>query len=284
MKKNLTSIVSMAMTAVMFLTACKHNEPVDLKLNLQPGSQYLYIIDTKTSMEMGQMMKTNTGLMMETNYDVAAGQGNGKRITVSYDRIAMSVQNPMMNLSYDSKDSTKGDSTLRAMGNMLHKPFFVDVSDKGEILKVEGLEAIISGSGGAFNDSTAKTMMQQSLDVFPDHPVRPGDTWKKTSTMTVSMMNLSMDNEYKLKSVSGGTAHIDVVSKIKYGGIASPEMKNMQITMSGDQKGTMDVEIATGLMTDSKLKQIITGEVAAPMVGKMPLKMDQEIHLTAKKR
>ncbi len=127
-------------------------------------------------------------------------------------------------------------------------------------------------------------MMQQSLNIFPDHPVKPGDTWKKSYTMSMGVMGMTIDNEFKLTSVSGNTAHLDVNAKIKGGGASTdPEMKNMTINLNGDQKGTMDVEVATGLVTDSKLKQSIKGDIS--MMGmKMPMNINSDIHLSAKKR
>ena len=294
MKKYCLSLAAIALT--MFYASCKGGgETVDLKLNLQPGSQYIYTMDTKMSMEqsaMGQTMKTDNNMLMETTYDVAAGEGGNKRITVTYDRLAMEIKNPMASMAYDSRDSATGDPELRNLSSILHKPFSMIVSEKGEILKVEGLSAIIEGMNDTmrsqmsttFNDTAIKSMMQQSLNIFPDHPVKTGESWKKSYTMSMNIMNLKMDNEFKLISVSNGTAHLDVQSKISGGGAMSGEdMKNMQINLNGDQKGTMDVEIATGLVTDSKLKQDIKGDISMGEM-KIPLVMRQDIHITARKK
>jgi hypothetical protein len=299
MKKHLLSTAAVA--ATLLFASCKGGEPVDLKLNLQPGSKYLYTLDTKMSMEqsaMGQTMKTDNDMTMETTYDVAGAEGNNKRLTVTYDRIAMRLKNPMADMSYDSRDSAGGDPSLRNMNNILHKPFSMVVTNQGEILKVEGLSDIINSMGdttaagmevrkqlsSTFNDTAIKSMMQQSLNIFPDKPVKPGESWKKTYTMNMSIMNLKIDNEFKLTSVTNGIAHLDVNARISGGGaMTGEEMKNMQINLGGDQKGTMDVEVATGLVTDSKLKQNIKGDIS--MMGmKIPLTMTQDIHITAKKK
>ncbi len=300
MKKSLLPLIAIA--AGLLYTSCKSGEPVNLKLTLQPGSQYLYTMDMKMTMEqnaMGQSMKTQQDMLMESTYDVAAGAGDDRKITVTYDRIAMNMKNPMMSMTYDSKDPAKSDPKLAAMSGMLNKPFTMEVSSSGEIKKVEGLSAIINGMGDtttpegiatrqqmaqSFNDTAIKSMMQQALNIFPDHPVKPGDTWKKTYNMSMGVMGMTIDNEYKLTSVSGRTAHIDVNAKIKGGGASTaPEMKNMNINLNGDQKGTMDVEVATGLVTDSKLKQNITGDISA-MGMKMPMKISSDIHLSARKK
>lgn len=291
-----------AVAATMLFASCKGGDAVDLKLNLQPGSKYLYTMETKMTMEqsaMGQTMKTNNDMIMESTYDVTGTEGGNKRLTVTYDRIAMSMKSGMGNMSYDSKNPSAGDSMLSMMSNMLNRPFSMTVSDKGEIIKVEGLSGIINGMGdtttpegammhkqmsSTFNDTAIRSMMQQSLNIFPDKPVSPGDTWKKSYNMSMSMLNMKIENEFRLTSVSNGIAHLDVSSKITGGGgIADEQAKNMQINLNGDQKGTMDVEVSSGLVTDSKLKQNIKGDISA-MGMKIPLTMVQDIHLTAKKK
>lgn len=289
------------MAATLLYASCKSGEPVNLKLNLQPGSQYAYNMDMKMAMQqsaMGQNIKTEQNMVMESTYDVAAGEGSDKKITVTYDRIAMEMKTPMGNMNYDSKDPSKSNDKLAVMSNMLHKPFTMEVSEQGEIKKVDGLSAIVNSMGdtsteegaamrkqmaGTFNDSMVRSLMQQSLNIFPDHPVRPGETWKKVYDLNMGMMNMKMENEFKLKDVTGNTAHLDINSKISGGGAGSGEMKNMNINLSGDQQGTMDVEVATGLVTDSKIKQNIKGDMS--MMGmKIPMTISQDIHLTAKKK
>ncbi|MEO6834152.1 MAG: DUF6263 family protein [Chitinophagaceae bacterium] len=300
MKKLIFPVLAIGLAV---LSSCGKGEKVDLKLNLQPGSQYLYTMETKMDMTqtaMGQSMKTNNDMTMEFVYDVTAADGNNKKITVTYDRIAMQMKSAMANMTYDSRDTTHNTPELKMMGYMLHKPFTMLVSDHGEILKVEGLQAIINNMGdsttaegaamrrqlaSSFNDSSMKGMMQQSLNFFPDKPVSVGDTWKKSYSMNMSIMAVNMDNEYKLTSVSNGIAHLDVSSKLTGGGdiAGGEEMKNVKVDLKGDQKGTMDVEVATGLVVDSKLKQDIKGDIS--MMGmKIPLTMTQDIRITAKKK
>lgn len=290
-----------AIAGLGLLASCKGGEPVNLKLNLQPGSQYLYAIENKMVMDMsvmGQSMKTNQNMTTECTYDVAAGEGTNKRITVTYDRIAMETKNPMLNMAYDSRDTAKSDKELRQMGGMLHKPFTMDVSEQGEILSVNGLNNLINSMSdtsspegqairqqltSTFNDSAIKSMMQQALNIFPDHPVKPGDTWKKTFNMGTGAINLAIDNDFKLVSVSNGIAHIDVTSKIIGSGGAGPEMKNMNMDLNGDQKGTMEVEVATGLVKDGKMKQTIKGEMSVATM-KVPVAITSDIHITGKKK
>ncbi len=292
-----------ALAGLGMLASCKGgSDTIDLKLKLQPGAQYIYTTDNRMSMEqtmMGQALKTTNNMMMQATYDVAAAEGNGRKLTVTYDRITLETSMPMGQIKYDSDNPQASDPALGSLGEMLHKPFSMTVNEQGEIQKIDGLDAIVNSIGDTttpagtatrgqmakmFNDTAMKGMMQQALNIFPDKPVKPGDTWKKAVDLNLSAIAMKMDNTYKLTSVSNGIAHIDVSSVVTAGGdIASEQMKNVQIKLSGDQKGSMDVEVATGMVADSKLAQNISGDMTIGEM-KIPVKITQDIHLSAHKK
>ncbi len=303
MKKSLLLVAAGIITAASF-QSCKPggSDAVNLKMNLASGSKYGYVMDMKMAMEqsaMGQSMKTDNDMTMEFTYDVAAAEGTDKKFTINYDRIAMSMKNPMMSMQYDSKEGGKKDSMLNGMGMMLNKPFTMTVSEKGEIKKIEGLDAIINSIGttgtpqdeamrkqiaGTFNDTAIRSMMQQSLNIYPDKPVKAGDTWTKVMNINMGPIGMKIDNTYKLTSVTGGTAHIDVASKISSnGGSMQQGGQEIKVDLNGDSKGNMDVDVASGLVTDSKIKQTIKGNMTA-MGMAIPMSVSSDIHITGKKK
>jgi len=303
MKKSLLLIAAGLITAASF-QSCKTggSDAVNLKMNLQPGSKYAYVMDMKTNMEqsaMGQTMKTENNVLMESTYEVATGEGSDKKLIISYDRIAMSLKNPMMNMEYDSKEGGKKDSMLNAMSLILNKPFTITISEKGEIKKIEGIDNIINSIGNTgtqedemlrrqvastLNDSVIRSMMRQSLDIYPDKAVKIGDTWTKTMPITMGPVPIKMDNTYKLISITGDTAHLNINSKISSNGTSIQQGgQEIKVDLNGDAKGTIDVEVATGLVIDSKIKQSIKGEMSA-MAMKMPMSVTIDTHVTGKKK
>lgn len=287
---------------VMLGVSCKHNEPVDLRLNLKPGSQYVYTIQTNTTTEqkpMSQSISSTQNVTMEMTYNVGPAEGADRRITVTYDRLAMDMNSPMGAVRYDSRDSAKGDKRLAVVGGMLNKPFTMVVTPEGEIKSVEGLDAILRNIGDTtteeglavhqqmaetFNDTAVRSLMRQSLDIFPGHPVKPGDTWTKTYNMDMNIMQMKVDNVFTLKSVEGNTAHLDMKAKISGQGAADlPELKNMQISLSGEQTGTMDVDISSGLVTEGNVTWHITGDMSV-MGMKVPMSIDSKVHISARKK
>jgi hypothetical protein len=299
--KPLMSIAAVA-GVLMLAASCKNNEPVDLKLNLKPGSQYAYTIQTNTTTEqkpMGQSISSTQHVTMEMTYAVGEAEGANQRLSVTYDRLAMDMSSPMGTLSYDSRDSAKSDPRLAVVGGMLNKPFTMTVTPEGEIKSVEGLDAILRSIGDStteeglavqqqmaatFNDTAVRSLMRQSLDIFPGHPVKPGDTWTKTYKMNMNVMQMTVDNVFTLKSVEGGTAHVDVKAKIQGEGTTDlPELKNMHIALKGEQTGTMDIDVASGLVTDGNVSWHITGDMSV-MGMKVPMSIDSKVKMTARKK
>lgn len=300
-------LVAAGLIATTTFQSCKSgggSDTVDLKMNLQPGDKYAYVMDMKMSIEqtaMGQTMKTDQDMVMESTYDVTAGEGTDKKFTISYDRISMSMKNPMMSMEYDSKEGGKKDSMLNGMGMMLNKPFTMTVTEKGDIKKIEGLDQIIASVGttgtpqaeiirkqvGAmFNDTAIRSMMQQSLNIYPDKPVKTGDTWTKVMTINMGPIGMKIDNTYKLVSVTGGTAKVEVNSKISSNGGSMKEgVQEIKIDLTGDSKGSMDIDVASGLVTDSKIKQNIKGNMSVTgMPTPIPMTITSDTHITGKKK
>jgi hypothetical protein len=302
MKKSLVFLAAGLLSAAFQSCKSGGSDTVNLKMNFAPGTKYAYVMDMKMNMEqsaMGQSMKTDQNMIMESTYDVSAGEGTDKKFTISYDRIAMTMKNPMMNMEYDSKEGGKKDSLLNGLGMILNKPFTMTVTEKGEIKKIEGLDNIIQSVGttgnpqdeamrkqiaSTFNDTAIRSMMQQSLNIYPDKTVKPGDTWTKTMSVNMGPIAMKIDNTYKLTSVTNGIAHIDVASKISSnGGSMQQGGQEIKVDLNGDSKGNMDVEVASGLVTDSKIKQTIKGTMSA-MGMSIPMNVSSDIHITGKKK
>jgi len=294
MKKTILAVTVLAMAA---LQSCKHGEPVNLKFNFQPGTKYQYVTETKQVIkQVSQNMTMNQDMTMSTVYEVTNAEGDNKKISVMYDQLAVKSSNGATTVEYDSKDPGKQDQNLKYMNGMLNKPFSMTVNDKGEIVQLSGVKEMIAGIADSsnpnmemvkeqmnqtFNDSTIRSMMQQSFYVYPDNAIAPGDSWERQFSMT-GMINMQMNNKFKLVSVSNGIAHIEVNSKIVGTAGNNPAMKQMKMELNGTQTGTMDVEVSSGLITDSKMKQNMKGKMS--MMGmEIPMEISSDVHITGKK-
>ena len=124
-------------------------------------------------------------------------------------------------------------------------------------------------------------MMEQSLNVYPDVPVRPGDTWQRTYATNIGFMDMKVVSNYKLISVANGTAHISVDATITSAPAGNPQQQEMHLEMKGSQTGTMDIDIVTGLILESRFGQDVSGTIRIPGV-EIPVKLRSDTRILGK--
>ena len=289
MKKHLL-LAAMAIV-VLALPSCK-NDGVTLKMNLTPGNRYMQSAIVNSKMEQGGQSAT-TMVQMDYLYAVSAGEGTDRKINVTYDRINMDMNRPGSKMSYDSKkDSVTLTNPISMVGELTGKSFTMVVSETGEVKSVTGAAEMLNSMADSsnpitiairnqlaqqYNDSTIRSTMQQSLDVYPDKPVHPGDKWNKALHISSGgVVGVTCNTEYTLNEVTNGTAHISISASLS-GNTNTP---GGRIVISGTETGTMNMDVPTGLVSEMKMHQDL--KMSAPGLGDLP--MANDITYTAKKQ
>ena len=169
-----------------------------------------------------------------------------------------------MTMEYDSDDSSKQPDELKSIGSLVHHPFSIVVNTKGNILKVETNTPVSSVAQDQFSDSSIRQMMEQSLNIYPDKPVKPGDSWQRTYATSIGFMDMQVNSNYKLISVSHDIAHIEIKATIKSFATDNQGIQDMRLEMDGTQTGAMDIDVKTGLIQDSHFTQNVKGKMHIP--------------------
>ena len=259
------------------------HDAVLLKFNMKPGSSFTYDTNTEQEITTGSTAIKQT-ISMGNTFAVEPGVGadSVKKLDVSYGRVAMQSDVMGQHLAYDSSDPSTKSSPLALMGGLVGKHFTVGLTSSGRITSVEGVNelanSLVDSSnpnavamraqlGKSLNDNTIKSAMEQSLNIYPNHSVQPGDTWTKATKLSMGPMTMSATTVYKLASVSDGTAHLTVNSRLSGEGA---------MNIAGTQTGTMDVNIATGLLTASNLKQSLQGQPDTKIATEITIKGTQK--------
>lgn len=266
-----TCVPALALGLAAVLSSCgtssESSAPGDgvaLKFKLKPGSKFSYDVRSVQDIQAaGRDIKQE--VTMVNDFAVQSATDSTRKLDVSYDRVAMKTDAMGQQLTYDSRDPATKSSPLALMGGLVGKHFTVGVTDAGRVTSVEGVDQLVNSlvdpanpnavamraqMTQTLNDKSLKSMMEQSFNIYPTHPVRPGDTWTKATSVAMGPTTMSANTTYKLASVHNGVAHLDVNSKLAGQGAVS---------LSGTQTGTMDVDVATGLLTSSQLKQNLSG-------------------------
>ncbi|OJV52529.1 MAG: hypothetical protein BGO31_07725 [Bacteroidetes bacterium 43-16] len=253
-------------------TGGSHN----LKFNLKPGTAYSYDMDVLQKIEAAGTTSTNNLYSKYTFNVKEATEGNAK-MEVVYDLMRMEVKSAGNTMKMSSEDQTPESQAFR---DMVNKPFSMIVSPEGKVVSIEGWESI--DKTGTMKSEDLKQTMETSLNIFPDKPVKVGDTWKKDMNTTMQMFKMNISSTYTLTEVKDNVATISLNSDISMLQGDAPS-NGMDMNMKGTQKGKMEVDINTGMTLSGTITQDIKGEMKA-QGQTMPMSITSDIKITGKQK
>lgn len=273
--------------------------PVLLKLNLQPGDQYLFSSVIKQNIVqdvMGQQMTTKQDMQGDYLYDIQSVENGITAIKVTFQTIKMDTDiGGMQRLTYDSTNPDSGNSELKAISKLIGRSFLMQVNEEGGIEKIEGLSEIIgttdTGQGEllkqSFGDSSMIQSMSQIINIYPNKDVNAGDTWIKTFSGPVAGMMLGEStSNFSLSEVKGNSALLTTDGQMKFskleGGSGNPMLQAATFNLNGTQKGTLEVDIPSGLPIQTTLKQDIKGNLEIQGM-QIPMSITSDISIAGKK-
>ena len=282
------NVSSLAAAFVILLcVSCNSAEKdtTSFRFNLQKGKVYEYNMDYDMEQEM-QGQEINTNLKGNYTLEVTADDGKVKTLKTTYQRMAMNVAMPGRTMSIDSDKtdtSSKGEindpgQLMNAMfGALKGKSFTMKVDREGKVLEVTGLNELAQAMVNSmnlkpdmkpmaqqafsqqFNEQNVKDMFSQSFHIFPNKPVKVGDTWEKSFAGSVNMP-IQMTTNYTVKSIDNDFVILDSKSNLNFGS---------DNKMSGTQLGTMKVNAKSGLVEDGTFEQKVTGGMNMSTKGKI---------------
>lgn len=308
MKSNFINGIAIAVVFGFFCSctgAGSGTDAVTLKFNLEKGKSYEYAM--KTHFDMTLDMK---GKKMETGGDVDFGfnmkvddvdaQGN-RMLTNSYDAIRFRMNAMGMDMGYDSKnigDTTHENLTSgifrKIFGAMVGKSFKMTMSPTGEITKIVGLREMVDAMSEhlnvpdnmkekmsqqfkqSFNEDQVRQNFQQGFGFYPGKPVKVGDSWNKNLNTNINNMAMNLDSKYTVREIMGNNVTIDVTSMIKAGGGDTASVAG-HLDMKGESKGSMVVDLPTGLAKNSRVEmnmKLSSPALQQPMDMKMTMTIE----------
>ena len=276
------------------------DQKFDLKLKLKKGQKFglKMVTDQKMSQTvMGQQQKMNQMTAMGMSFEVLDVDDNGNMsIKTTYLTIHARIEGPMGVMEYDStKPQQPGaDNPMSAMYKaMLGQSFAMKLSPKGEILEIKGMDEMIATMIDKMTiDEAMKQQMKEMMKNFinedkmketsgtmvaalPPKPVGIGDSWTNKISVAIGFP-MEIDTTNTLTDHKEGIITIQTNANIETGDDAKPtEMGPMKMTMKmkGVQKGTIQIDQATGWIVRSKTDANFTGEIKTEPNEQMPQPM-----------
>lgn len=280
MKQTRTVFLMTSLFLLILWSGCSENKnaaTANFQFNLQKGKAYDYVMDFDMKQEMsGQNVNTN----MKSDYvmEVIEDDGNIKTLKTTYKRFAMNIAMADKTIKADSDapdtvasgEISDPSQLMAAMfGALKGKSFLIKVDKEGKVTEVSGLQQIADAMVGSikvkeemkpmvrqaftqqFNEENIKELFSQSFNIFPNKPVKVGDSWEKKLSGT-SLMPMDMTTTYTVKSIQGNFVMLDAKSDMKFTGGAN---------LTGEQIGKMKVNAKTGLVETAVYEQKMDGQM-----------------------
>jgi hypothetical protein len=277
----------------------KNNNAVTLKFNPANGSSYNYNVDMDMTMSgnaHGMPITIKNKMAMGYDFATVGDSAGWKQLTATISRIAMHLNSNDVNMDFDTDIKPDSSDMVSGMMNKMFGAlkggkFAFTMNEQGKIGSVTGINDMMqriltsfdisnvasmsAELNNVFNEENFKQNLQQSFGMYPDKPVKPGDTWTNTMDMANQNMPMKIENTYTLQSVDSNTAHVKVDGKI-----SSPNGASTGIT--GTMNGNMNFDVATGLPTDGDLgmNMNMTMNTGGQLV---PMNTDIKMKITGKK-
>ena len=313
MKRNLTILIALASIILAGCPASKSStDVITLKLNLEKGKTYSYGTSTHFDMNMevsGQKMAT--GLDMAYTYKIAldhADSSGNQVLNSTIDAIKFKAAVMGMSMGYDSKEviDTSHQDAMSGMfrkifSGMLGKSFKITIGPTGSIVDVSGVEEMITnminGFPGtdeekekmkaqlnqSFNKEQVKQTFAQAFNLYPDKPVKIGDSWKKEVELGMKGMSNTQEITYKVKDITSSTVVLDLKGDIKSseGAHSDSTATAPAMNLNGSESGSITLDRTSGMATDGDIDMTMKGSV--DMKGsKVPMDMKGKIKLSNK--
>ncbi len=243
-----------------------------LKQNYPVGKKYDYslISNQNISQKIGA---TSVKIIQDIGTDytfLVDSQLNGdKNIRATYNRIYMKSVAGGNSMAFDSDipDSTKNNPFSGVKGATFNMVF----APNGEIKAVKGIDQMISKMAeGMTNDTSQikqiktslaqqfnvdmiKQTMESSFKIYPNQPVKIGDSWT-VDTKTHISMPIETTTKYTLKEVKDGIATLNVNGTLLSSGSFETMGNKIETDLKGTNAGDIQLEIETGLVMNSHLR------------------------------
>jgi hypothetical protein len=263
-----------------------------LRMNLEPGELYRVRFRTEqlvTQTMQGQSFDTKQQIGYEYNYSVRSADAAGNTwVDVQYTWVHIEQETVLGSMFYDSDNPpAEIPAGAQAFSALVGTGFSMLITPQGKVLEVEGLEAMYDQMLQAidFQEAAAEQQFRQTLEQqfgeealkqqmngasfeFPLEPIEIGESWTTTTELTV-VMPMVIESTYTLRSVEGSLAELEMSSQISSSANAGPvDFGTVQIgySVSGEQQGTVQVDLASG-MTNSRIQQTLSGEMVMAAEG-----------------
>lgn len=262
-------------------------QQVTLQWKYVDGSELVYRMRNYQEMEMpegpGGSVSEQTQTMRWSVLEVAPNGDATMRITT--ERIQVNMEGPMGNVAYDSAtDEAPTNPMAQIFAAMAGLSYTLVIGSDGTVKSVQGIEEVRDAIFSAlppevsamaqgmldqmFTEETMTSMMQQSIHVFPQEPVGPGDSWQNSFGFRLPMIGTMTTNlDFTVDAIEerdGRTvAVISTTGEMTFGDDPDSQLAGMMAIGNTAMIGSFVFDVDRGITLESNTSMTMEMTVAA---------------------
>ena len=299
--------INILIVIILVILTSGKAQKVELKLDLKEGTEYYQISDVTMSVSQdynGMKMDIETTLTGEMSFFVKNKKGTEYNIDVKHKKLEMSMQLPQGKMEFSSENDNPQDIFSLILKEMVNKPFFIRMTDKGKVVEVKNTDTLFNSiykimpstvsdakkeqikaqMKKSYGDEAFKGNLEMASAIFPDHPVNIGDKWEiKTELNSTAPSRITTIYEFVEDNTNyyliKGNGKINSINKDTYFETNGMQMK---YDLTGTMTSTMKIEKKTGWIIEATINQDINGKSHIKSNSQMPEGMDIPISIITK--
>ncbi|MCX2431731.1 DUF6263 family protein [Pedobacter sp. GR22-10] len=250
-----------------------------LRQNFPIGKKYDFtlISDQVINQKMaGHSISLSQNIGTDYLFDIRNGEGQEKNIEVTYKRIFMKSKGMGNQMEMDSEDAdTTKENSFRGLKDAT---FQMVMLPNGTLKSVTGTEQMVNtmvekmkadtlmktkikaSLSQQFNAEGMKQTLESSLKIYPDQPVKIGDSWTVDTRMQLNMP-VETITRYTLKDVKDNIAFLNINGTLVSKGSFKSMGNTIDTDLTGTNVGDAELDIKTGLILKSHLRMELTGKM-----------------------
>lgn len=309
MRKITTGLVALLLLCLLTPVA-RAQDKATLSLRLTKGQKFEQTMETVQKITQDvQGVKQNVDQTMTfvISQNVVEVDSDGvATVEIVYDAVKWAQTTPAGRTSYDSTKDKEAAGPAKAFAALVGAKLTGKMGRDGKVTELKGSDELMKKVLDSldlppgpqtdlmkkqfktqFSEESMRKQIENLSAIYPDGPVAVGDTWNK-KLETNQGMALSLDTNYTYKGRKDGAVMVDVAGKLGTPADAKPlELGTMKMAMklSGTQKGTLQLDEKTGMVSASDIVQDIAGTTSVQDANgnelvKFPMTINSKVKVT----
>ncbi len=280
-------ILKIAGAVMLLFAGATAEKPLDFKLNLTPGDNYVCVMDM--SQRVTQTIEGEKQVMEQSNlvvwdYNILSKDNDGNfEIMAKYARIKSSQKLGFQSVEFDSDNPPDYlDQSTAGFKALIGSELNLKLSANGKVLSVDGFEEmldkivkelnipdtpqkteVMANLRNQFGEEALRQSFEQMTAFYADKPIDIGEVWHNDISIE-SGFPMAIESDLTLASRENAVSEINIVSKLK----SDPGSEGIDMglftlyyAIDGEQKGLIKMDEASGLPIKSDIEQSFSGTV-----------------------